>query len=114
VSGAPPLTPAAYAALFAAMAADLAPSPYNRSETSKRVRDLTDLAGQSVSRSSVDFVLQGLIYSGVDLTGSPTAQRLANGWIANVRSLCVNAGMALTQSDEDAVRAWIAGKLPPG
>jgi hypothetical protein len=73
------------------------------------VRDLTDLAGQSMSPSSVDFVLQGLIYSGVDLTGSPTTERLAEGWIANVRSVCINAVMALTQSDDDAVSAWIGG-----
>jgi hypothetical protein len=56
------LTADQYAMLFDALAAELSTSPFDRTERSKRVRDRTDLAGKSVGRSSVNFVLQGLVY----------------------------------------------------
>jgi hypothetical protein len=60
----PLLTPGEYAALFEAIATDVAEQPFQLTETSKRVRDKCRAAGESISRADVNFALQGLVFSG--------------------------------------------------
>jgi NYN domain-containing protein len=108
-TGAPPLSTEQYAGVFDALAAELVNSPFDRTETSKRVRDRTDLAGKSVGRNAVNTVLQGLVYSKVQLTAGVAARDLAEGFLANLLVLCANAGMTLQATDEDDLRAWIVG-----
>jgi NYN domain-containing protein len=112
-TGAPPLTTEQYAALFDALAAELVRSPFDRSETSKRVRDRTDLAGKSVGRNAINFVLQGLVYSKVNLTAGVEARDLAEGFLANLLVLCANAGMTLPSADKKDLQAWIVGSGHP-
>ena len=108
-TGAPLLTADQYATLFDILAAELSSSPFDRTETSKRVRDGTDLAGKSVGRSTVNFVLQGLVYSKVKLTAGVSARELAEGYFANLLVLCANAGMTLQAAEEKDLHAWIVG-----
>jgi hypothetical protein len=56
-TGQPLLTPREYAALFKAIATDVATQPFQIVETSKRVRDRYRAAGESISRADVNFVL---------------------------------------------------------
>ena len=111
VTGAPALSAEKYAALFTGLSAQLKESPYRRNETEKRVRDRTDLAGASVGRNAINFVTQGLIYSGVALTADKSAMDLARAWLANLESLCRNARLVLTSEEAQEVEAWIVGSL---
>jgi hypothetical protein len=112
-SGAPLLTADQYATLFDALAAELSTSPFDRTETSKRVRDRTDIAGKSVGRSSVNFVLQGLVYSRVKLAAGVSARDLAEGYLANLLILCANAGMTLQSAEKKDLNEWIVGSARP-
>lgn len=112
ITGAPALTSARYAALFTALAEDLDESPFNRIVTPKRVRDRTDLRGASVTRNAISFVVNGLIYSGVTLTHGVTVRELGYGWVANLKTLCANARLVLSPSDDQQIEGWIVGGIP--
>ena len=112
ITGAPALTSDRYAALFTALAEDLGEAPFNRNVTPKRVRDRTDLRGASVTRNAISFVVNGLIYSGVSLATDVTVRELGNGWVANLKTLCVNARLVLSPSDEEHIEEWIVGSIP--
>ena len=113
VTGAPALTSDRYATLFVALAEELAAAPFDRTETAKRVRDRTDLAGNSVGRNAVNFALQGLVYSGADFSAGVSARSLAEGYLSNLKALCANARMSLSAADEKALDGWILRSLPP-
>jgi len=112
ITGVPALTSARYAALFTALAEDLGEAPFNRNATPKRVRDRTDARGASVTRSAISFVVNRLIYSGVTLTEGVTARELGYGWVANLKTLCANARLALSSSDDQQIEEWIMGSIP--
>lgn len=111
VSGAPALSSEKYAAMFRALAEQLGERPYQRNETEKRVRDRTDLAGDSVGRNSINFVTQNLIYSGMSLVPGATALKLAEAWVLNLKALCANAGLALGSEDDREIETWVLGAL---
>ena len=57
---------------------DVATQPFQLVETSKRVRDRCRAAGESISRADVNFVLQGLPFSGYEFgKGQDTPTLLA-------------------------------------
>jgi uncharacterized LabA/DUF88 family protein len=112
VTGSPAMTSERYASLFSALAKDLDAAPYERNETSKRVRDRTDVSGSSVGRGAVSFVMQGLIFSGQSLVPGVSASELAESWLAHVKSLCANARMTMSRDDEELLHDWIVGSLP--
>jgi hypothetical protein len=106
-TGAPSLDSIHYAALFTALADELQEAPFNRTETSKRVRDRTDLQGTSVSRNAVNFVINGLLFNGTRLIAGITASDLASAWAANLENLCANATLILTPDQRDALIRWV-------
>jgi hypothetical protein len=112
VTGAPALASERYATLFTALADQLEDGPYLRNETEKRVRDRTDLANASVGRNAVNFVTQGLIYSGMSLVAGSSAEVLARAWVTNLKSLCSSARMTLNPEDEAEIEAWVLGHVP--
>lgn len=107
VTGAPRLTAAQYECLFAELARDLAERPFALTETSKAVRDRLIERGAGVSRAAVNFVLQGLIYSGHGLPAGSSPRDLAVAFSKNVRTLCRNAQMELSEEDLESIQMWL-------
>jgi hypothetical protein len=110
VTHTPHLTPAQFAALFEHLA-----EAVDGHETLNRlgadVRERTTAAGEPVSRRAVNFVIQGLVYAGHDLRADAlTPQELAAAWRANLRTLCEQAGLHLTDDDEAALDRWVLGE----
>jgi hypothetical protein len=103
------LSAAQYAVLFEELAKELGAHGFIPMETSRRVRDSTLDGEVQVSRTAVNFVLQGLIYSGEGRPLPRGAKELSNAFLANVRLLCENAQMELSDQDLDELRAWIVG-----
>ncbi len=111
VTGTPRLTSHQYAVLFEELARNVDNGPFVFSETSKVVRDRSVERGQPVSRAAVNFVLQGLIYSGYGLPSGSTAHTLAEAFANSVRTLCRNAQMELRDKDAAAIQAWFTSAL---
>ncbi|MER6570162.1 NYN domain-containing protein [Streptomyces sp. NPDC001093] len=113
VTGVPALPSQAYGTLFRVLAEDLQEHPFHLTETSKRVRDQTDLQGTPVPRSAISFVIKGLTYAKQKLTDEATAEALADAWVDNIYTLCANEQMPLTEEDRQAIRAWVTDNVVP-
>lgn len=100
-----------YRVLLTALADDLAAHPFDRPETARRVRDACQAAGQPIGRSSVNTVIAGVLYAGLDLAASPSAAQIAETWADNVVGLCRGARMVLSPADVAAIRSWVGGGL---
>ena len=100
-----------YRILLAALADDVAAQPFDRPVTAKRVRDACQSAGAKVGRGSVNTVISGILYAGLDLTGNPPVKKVAETWADNVIGLCRGARMELSPQDVAAIRAWVGGGL---
>jgi len=103
-----------YRVLLTALADDTSANPFDRAETARRVRDACQAAGQAIGRASVNNVISGVLYSGLDLTKKTTAKQLAETWADNVVGLCRGARMNLSPQDVAAIRAWVGGGLLKG
>ncbi|GEK23229.1 hypothetical protein CXY01_37490 [Cellulomonas xylanilytica] len=114
VTDTPGLSQSTYRVLLTALAADLAAHPFDRAETSRRVRDACQKAGAKIGRSTVNFVIGGIIFAGLRLTSSVTARDLATAWADNVVGLCRGARMQMSTGDVAAIRAWVGGGLLEG
>ncbi len=109
-TGMPLLTPSEYAALFKAIAADVAEQPFQLSETSKRVRDSCRAAGEAISRADVNFVLQGLVFSGHEFgKGQDTPSVLARRSAENALGLCRREQLQVDDAMAIAINRWIGG-----
>jgi hypothetical protein len=111
VTDTPPLTTEQYATLLTALVDDVNARPFHRTETSKRVRDACHEAGVDVGRSSINFVIQGLLYAGAGLRPPVTADYLAREWAGNVEGLCRGARMEFDAAGLAEIRAWAGGGL---
>ncbi|KQY21314.1 hypothetical protein ASD16_18600 [Cellulomonas sp. Root485] len=114
VTDTPGLSAGNYKVLLNALAADLKSNPFDRAETSRRVRDVCQSKGAKVGRSTVNFVIGGIIFAGLRLTSSVTARDLATAWADNVVGLCRGARMQMSTGDVTAIRAWVGGGLLEG
>ena len=111
VTDIPNLPAERYRILLTTLAEDVTAVPFDRPETSKRVRDSCQAAGAAVGRASVNTVIAGVLYAGLDLTAKPTAKKVAETWADNVIGLCRGARMELSPQDVTAIRAWVSGGL---
>ncbi|HWJ85921.1 MAG TPA: NYN domain-containing protein [Cellulomonas sp.] len=111
VTDTPGLTTAQYGTLLTALADDLAAEPFERVATSRRVREACQAAGAPVGRASVNVVLGGIVFAGLDLATAPSAQQCARAWADNVIGLCRGARMELSAADVAAIRSWVGGGL---
>jgi len=111
VTDTPGLRQSNYRVLLTALAADLETHPFDRAETSRRVRDACQRAGAQIGRSTVNFVIGGIIFTGLDLTPTTGAGDLALAWTENVVGLCRGARMQLSPGDVAAIGAWVGGGL---
>jgi len=114
VTDIPNLPTERYRVLLTALADDVDSVPFDRPETARRVRDACQAAGHAIGRASVNTVISGVLYAGLDLTTKPTAKRLAETWADNVVGLCRGARMELTAQDVAAIRSWVGGGLIKG
>lgn len=114
VTDIPNLPPERYRVLLEALADDVDAHPFDRPETSRRVRDACQAAGEPIGRSSVNTVIAGVLYSGLDLARKTTARKIAETWADNVVGLCRGARMELSPQDVAAIRGWVSGGLVKG
>ncbi len=110
----PGLSRKQYASVLTALAADVNAQPFLRIETTKRVRDACKASGLPVARSSVNFIISGLLYSGVTFEDGVTAGDLARAWADNVKGLCGGARMELDAQGLAELRDWVGGGLVGG
>jgi hypothetical protein len=100
-----------YRMLLTTLAEDVSAVRFDRPETSRRVRDACQAAGAPIGRASVNTVIAGVLYAGLDLSAKPTAQKVAETWADNVVGLCRGARMELDPGAVAAIRAWVGGGL---
>jgi hypothetical protein len=112
-TGQPLLTPHEYGVLFEAIATDVGAHPFQLAETGKRVRDQCRASGEAISRADVNFVLQGLLFSGHEFgRGQDTPALLARHCADNAFGLCRREQLVLDDSMIRIVNRWIAGDTP--
>ena len=112
VTRVPALTSEQYAAVFEELAGYLANHPFEFAATAKAVRDACAARDKQVSRAAINFILQGLVYSGTDLRGAAkSAEELGRAWSRNVVALAENARMELDDADRSELDSWILGAL---
>ena len=111
VTDIPNLPTERYRILLTTLADDVKSTPFVRAETARRVRDACQAAGASIGRASVNTVIAGVLYSGLDLTAKPSAKKVAETWADNVIGLCHGARMELGPQDLAAIRDWVGGGL---
>lgn len=111
VTDIPNLPTERYRVLLTALAEDVAAHPFERAETARRVRNTCQGAGEPIGRASVNAVIAGVLYSGLDLAAAPDAAQVAQTWADYVVGLCRGARMELTSADAAAIRSWVGGGL---
>ncbi|MCL3862466.1 NYN domain-containing protein [Actinotalea sp. K2] len=111
VTDIPNLPTERYRILLTALADEVSTTPFDRPETARRVRDACQAAGEPIGRASVNTVISGVLYSGLDLSMRTTAKKVAETWADNVIGLCRGARMELSPADVGAIRTWVSGGL---
>lgn len=111
VTDTPGLSRDNYRVLLTALADDVREHPFERTATARRVRDACQAAGAAVGRSTVNTVISGVLYVGLELDDTVTAVDVAEAWADNVVGLCRGARMELTEADEIAIDDWVGGGL---
>lgn len=114
VTDTPGLPASGYRTLLECLAADIAAHRFERAETSRRVRDACQKAGAQVGRATVNTVISGILYTGLELTTPHPASTLAQAWADNVIGLCRGARIDLSKGDVAAIRSWVGGGLVEG
>ncbi len=111
VTDIPNLPTELYRTLLDALATDVQATAFVRPETARRVRDACQAAGAAIGRTSVNTVIAGVLFAGLDLAARPTAAEIAETWAQNVIGLCRGARMELRPQDVLAIRRWVSGGL---
>ncbi|MFC8193048.1 NYN domain-containing protein [Cellulomonas sp. NPDC057328] len=111
VTDTPGLSQAQYRVLLETLAADVSAHPFDRVTTSRRVHEACQQAGAKVGRSTVNFVISGVLYVGLSLSEPRAPRDVARAWADNVIGLCRGARMELTSGDAAAIRSWVGGGL---
>ncbi|GAA4627998.1 NYN domain-containing protein [Cellulomonas oligotrophica] len=111
VTDTPGLSQRHYRVLLETLAKDVAAHAFDRQATTRRVYEACQSAGAMVGRSTVNFVLSGVLYTGLSLDARPGVGPIASAWADNVVGLCRGARMDLTAGDVTAIRTWVTGGL---
>jgi len=71
--------------------------------------------GYSISRNSVNLVINGLLHVGARLKADRvlSARDFAEKYYENVLALCANAQLPLSDEDKQEVLNWIVGETKP-
>lgn len=111
VTDVPALSAEQFRQVFRSLEARLREHSGNRAELARSVRDNCVAAGQPVSRSAVNFVIQGVVYAGGSLSDDMTARELAAAWTRNVEELCRLALMEFDDAEQLELKRWAGGGL---
>jgi hypothetical protein len=111
VTDTPGLTTDQFGLLLTTLAHDVDTVPFDRADTSRRVRDACQDAGATIGRSSVNFVISAILYAGTELQAGTPAQAYAEALAGNVIGLCRGARMDLSPADVRTIRSWVGGGL---
>jgi hypothetical protein len=109
VTDIPRLSSHEFRALFEELAAEVAAHGFNRTGTSRAVRDRCLERGEHIGRGAVNFVLNGLLYAGRPPQPGDDARTLASSFSDNAVLLCQNARMELSGAEVAHLHAWITG-----
>lgn len=115
ITGAPRMTPDAYGEVYRAIGESITQAPYNLTETGKHVRDLCALHGWSIPRHTVNFVLTGVRYGGLDLAERPdaTPNDIAAAFLGNIEDACEAAQITLSDEEQALLRQWLHPHAAP-
>jgi hypothetical protein len=111
VTDTPGLTTDQFGLLLTTLAHDVDTVPFDRADTSRRVRDACQEAGATIGRGSVNFVISAILYTGTELQAGTPVQAYAEALVGNVIGLCRGARMDLSPADVRTIRAWVGGGL---
>jgi hypothetical protein len=111
VTDTPGLTQEQFRLVLTALARDVNTVPFDRADTSRRVRDVCQEDGANIGRSSVNFVISGILYAGVELQAGTPVETYASALVDNVVGLCRGARMDLSAEDVRTIRSWVGGGL---
>lgn len=109
VTDIPRLSSHEFRALFEELAAEVTAHGFNRTGTSRAVRDRCLERGEHIGRGAVNFVLNGLLYAGRPPQPGDDAHALAGSFADNAVLLCQNARMELSRDEVTHLHAWITG-----
>ncbi|WP_045878528.1 NYN domain-containing protein [Pseudofrankia sp. DC12] len=109
VTDIPRLSSHEFRALFEELAAEVTAHGFNRTGTSRAVRDRCLKRGEHIGRGAVNFVLNGLLYAGRPPQPGDDADALACSFANNAVLLCQNARMELSRDEVIHLHAWITG-----
>jgi hypothetical protein len=107
VTDLPRLTTAGFRVLYEQLVAEVDENGFQRTPTSRAVRDRCVEAGEPISRAAVNFVLTGLAYAGRTPRPGDDAAGLAAVFTENALRLCENARMELSAAEMAALRGRI-------
>ena len=112
VTGAPYLSPDDYSTLFDAISEAVKTAPFQIGTTSVIARELCGQRGCTISRQAIQFVIKGIGF-GKHKLGDETVPHeslaLAMAFRDNVRKLCANAQMVLSDKELALLDAWLVG-----
>jgi len=111
VTDTPGLTTEQFGLVLTTLAHDVDTVPFDRADTSRRVRDACQEAGANVGRGSVNFVISAILYSGEELQAGTPVQAYAEALAGNVIGLCRGARMDLSPADVRTIREWVGGGI---
>jgi hypothetical protein len=111
VTDTPGLTTDQFGLLLQTLAHDVDTVPFDRADTSRRVRDACQEAGATIGRGSVNFVISAILYTGTELQAGTPVQAYAEALVGNVVGLCRGARMDLSAADVRTIRSWVGGGL---
>lgn len=109
VTNVPELPPATYAAVFSALAEDLAVKPYGLWDTTRGVRERLKVRGLDVEARQISFILRGLEYARHRFAAGDDARTLAAKFRDQTLYLAKNASLPLSPEETAMVDAWIGG-----
>ena len=111
----PALPTATYAAVLKSIAKEVNENGYHLTRTSKAVRDRCAGKAIAVARSSVSFILKGIVFAGHELGTSPESPViLGEILVRNTFDLCSRAQVEIGEEDQREIHEWILGGLDAG
>jgi hypothetical protein len=117
VTGAPYLSPGDYSTLFDTIAEAVKSAPFQIGTTSVIAREACDQRGCAISRQTIQFVIKGILFGGHKLGDEAASHEplaLAVAFRDNIRKLCKNAQMVLSDEELALLDAWLLGSQAPG
>jgi hypothetical protein len=109
----PLFSPKTYAELFRHLTDEISANGYHFQSTAKNVAERMVAGGRSVNRRQVVFIVKGLALKGHVFSTSDTPERLAEVFREQARYLIGNAGISLTDHEENLLSAWFLSRPPP-